>query len=310
MVSPTTSPTIKVNDLRKSYEGVPALDGVSFEVHRGEIFGLLGANGAGKTTALEIIEGYRRGDAGRVEVLGVDPVHGGTRFRERIGVMLQEGGLYPGIKPEELLRLFASYYPDSRDPNELLSLVGLDDVRRTVVRRMSGGERQRLSLALALVGNPELVFLDEPTAGIDPRGRQHMWDVVRGLGASGVTVMLTTHAMDEAEALCSRVAIIDHGRLVALDTPAALRQMSVAQVTRFSAPPGLDVMMLSGALGLDGTAVREVGPGEYVIECSATPELIAGLASWLLERGVTLGDLRSGPSFEEVFLSLTEPEQM
>jgi ABC-2 type transport system ATP-binding protein len=300
-------PAVEVEGLRQVYGETVAVDGLSFCVEAGEVFGLLGPNGAGKTTTVETLEGYRPPAGGSVRVLGLDPRADGSRLWPRIGVMLQEGGIYPGIRPLEALRLFAAYYDDPDDPERLLDLVGLRPVRGTVVRRLSGGQRQRLSLALALVGRPEVVFLDEPTAGMDPHARATTWEVIRALQEGGGTVLLTTHAMDEAERLCDRVAIIDHGRLVAMGSPAELTR-GAGEETRFSARPGLDVAELAGALGLPAAAVVESPPGEYVILEPATPELVAALAGWLRDRGVPLGDLRAGRrTLEEVFLALTDP---
>src|SRR5690242_12264764 len=214
-----TGTAIEVVGLEKRYGATVAVDGISVTVETGEVFGLLGPNGAGKTTTVETLEGYREPDAGTVRVLGLDPWRDGSRLRPRVGVMLQEGGLYPGVKPLEALRLFAAYYDDPDDPERLLDLVGLREAQETMVRRLSGGQTQRLSLALALIGRPQLVFLDEPTAGMDPRARATTWQLIRDLRTSGVTVVLTTHAMDEAEHLCDRLAIVDHGRIVASGSP-------------------------------------------------------------------------------------------
>jgi len=299
-------PAIEVNGLRKAYGATVAVDGVSFSVEQGEVFGLLGPNGAGKTTTVETLEGYRSPDAGTARVLGLDPVADQRALAPRIGVMLQEGGLYPGIKPLEVLRLFAAFYDDADDPERLLDLVGLRPAASTYVRRLSGGQRQRLSLALALIGRPVVVFLDEPTAGMDPHARVTTWDVIRSLREGGATVLLTTHAMDEAERLCDRVAIIDSGRLVALGSPAELTRSAGTGETRFSAAPGLEVSGLAAALGLPPAAVGEVRPGEYVVHAAGSPDLVASLAGWLRDQGVALGDLRAGRrSLEEVFLSLT-----
>jgi ABC-2 type transport system ATP-binding protein len=297
---------IEVAALEKRYGDNHAVNGISLAVGAGEVFGLLGPNGAGKTTTVEILEGYRRADAGTVSVLGLDPWRDGPALRPRIGVMLQEGGLYPGVRPLEVLRLFAAYYDDPDDPHRLLSLVGLSDTRRTYVRRLSGGQQQRLSLALALIGRPSLVFLDEPTAGMDPHARATTWALIRELRDGGVTVVLTTHAMDEAEQLCDRVAIIDHGRVVACDTPTALTTDAAADETSFSAAPGLDVAALARDLRVAPGAVREIRPGDYLVETAATPELIATLSAWLRDRGVLLNELRAGRrSLEDVFLRLT-----
>jgi ABC-2 type transport system ATP-binding protein len=306
----SASPAIEVAGLSKRYGAVRALDGLSLTVEPGEVFGLLGPNGAGKTTTVEILEGYRPADAGEVRVLDLDPWHEGPRLRPKIGVMLQDGGLYPGIRPLEALALFASYYDEPDDPERLLDVVGLREAEHTLVRRMSGGQYQRLSLALALIGRPSLVFLDEPTAGLDPRARATTWDLVRELRDHGATVVLTTHAMDEAEQLCSRLAIIDHGRMVGYGTPSELTASAAVEEMRFSAPPDLDRAALAVALGLDAGRVREPRPGDYVVDVAATPVLIATLAAWLRDRDVTLGDLHAGRgSLEAVFLRLTSEDR-
>ncbi len=297
---------IEVAALEKRYGGTTAVDGVSFSIASGEVFGLLGPNGAGKTTTVEILEGYRRADAGDVRVLGVDPWRDGASLRPRIGVMLQEGGLYPGVRPLEALELFASYYDDADDPARLLALVGLDDARHALVRRMSGGQQQRLSLALALIGKPSLVFLDEPTAGMDPHARATTWNMIRELRDRGTTVVLTRHAMDEAEHLCDRVAIIDHGRLVACDTPKELTTRAAAQEITFTAVGGLPVAELASRLGLPPGSVVEIRPGDYLVDTPATPEQLAVVTAWLAEQGALLSELRAGRrSLEDVFLRLT-----
>ncbi len=304
---PTAAVAIEIDCIEKSYGPRRAVDGLSLDIARGEVFGLLGPNGAGKTTTVEILEGYRSPDAGSVRVLGCDPVADGPSLRPRIGVMLQSGGLYPGIRPLEALELFAAYYDDPDDPQRLLELVGLDDVGRTLVRRLSGGQYQRLSLALALVGRPELLFLDEPTAGMDPHARATTWDLVRSLRADGVTVVLTTHAMDEAEQLCDRIGIVDHGKLVALGTPTELTHGAVSDDLRFRARAGLDVAALAVALRLATEAVVELHPGEYAVTVDPTPALVADLAAWWRDEDVSIGELRVGRrSLEEVFLRLTQ----
>jgi ABC-2 type transport system ATP-binding protein len=304
------APAIEVAGMTKQYGAVRAVDNLSLTVEHGEVFGLLGPNGAGKTTTVEILEGYRRPDAGHVRVLDLDPWRDGRYLRPRVGVMLQAGGLYPGIRPLEALELFAAYYDDPDDPQRLLDLVGLRDAERTLVRRMSGGQYQRLSLALALIGRPTLVFLDEPTAGLDPRGRATTWALVSDLRDRGTTIVLTTHAMDEAEHLCNRVAIIDHGRMVGLGSPAELTADAGTDDTRFSARPDLDRASLAVALAVDPARVNEPRPGAYVVGAPATPELVAALTAWLRDRGVTLGDLQAGRrSLEEVFLRLTSEER-
>jgi ABC-2 type transport system ATP-binding protein len=300
------APAIEVADVVKHYGDLRALDGLSLAIGAGEVFGLLGPNGAGKTTTVEILEGYRRADAGLVRVLGLDPVRDGARLRPSMGVMLQEGGLYPGLRPTEVLRLFAAYYDDPEDPDALLDVVGLRDAARTLVRRLSGGQRQRLSLALALVGRPRVVFLDEPTAGMDPHARATTWQLVRDLAARGVTVMLTTHAMDEAEHLCDRVAIVDHGRIVAEGAPAELTRSVARDEVGFVSEPGLPVAALAAALGLAESQLVERRPGEYVVAAPGSPALVADLAVWMRDQGHQLDELRTGRrSLEEVFLRLT-----
>jgi len=300
------APAVVVEGLKKAYGANLAVDGLSFTVEAGEVFGLLGPNGAGKTTTVETLEGYRATDAGTVAVLGLDPIRDHKQLTPRIGVMLQEGGLYPGIRPLEALRLFAAYYADHESPESLLDLVGLRPVAGTLVRRLSGGQKQRLSLALALVGKPEVVFLDEPTAGMDPHARLTTWEVVTGLKERGATVILTTHAMDEAERLCDRVAIIDGGHLVALGTPGDLTRSAGGGETRFTAAPGLDTAGLADALLLAPAAVAESKPGEYIVHAAPSPELVAALTAWLRDHGVALGDLRAGRrTLEEVFLQVT-----
>ncbi|HZJ26955.1 MAG TPA: ABC transporter ATP-binding protein [Acidimicrobiia bacterium] len=302
----TPAAAIEVVGLRKRYGERRAVDGVSLSVKVGEVFGLLGPNGAGKTTTVEILEGYREPDEGTARVLGLDPWRDGAALHRRVGVMLQEGGLYPGVRPLEALELFASYYEDPDDPQRLLTLVGLDDVRTTLVRRLSGGEGQRLSLALSLIGRPELVFLDEPTAGMDPRARVTTWKLVRDLHDRGVTVVLTTHAMDEAEQLCDRLAIMDRGRVVAEGTPAELTARAGNAEVAFRASGGLDHRSMAKALGLAADAVSEPQRGRYVVAASATPGLLADLTAWLRDEDVALEDLTTGrTSLEELFLRIT-----
>jgi ABC-2 type transport system ATP-binding protein len=299
-------PAISVTALEKSYDTTRAVDGLTFDVSRGEVFGLLGPNGAGKTTTVEILEGYRTPDVGSVRVLGLDPVRDGALLRPQIGVMLQEGGLYPGLKALELLQLFAAYYDDAEDPQALLSTVGLQDRAGTLVRRLSGGQAQRLSLACALIGRPLVVFLDEPTAGMDPHARSTTWQLVRDLRERGVTVLLTTHAMDEAEQLCDRVAIITAGRLAALGSPAELTRHAAADEIWFAAVAGLDPAELAGAIGVAPDDVLEERPGEYVVRAAGTPARIADLACFMRDRNVTLAALQAGRrSLEEVFLQIT-----
>ncbi len=299
---------IEVAGLEKRYGDRRAVDGISLSIAAGEVFGLLGPNGAGKTTTVETLEGYRVPDAGTVRVLGLDPTADGPALRARIGVMLQEGGLYPGVRPLEALRLFAAFYPDPDDPDRLLDLVGLRDAAGTYVRRLSGGQCQRLSFALALIGRPEVLFLDEPTAGMDPRARATTWQLVRELRDAGTTVVLTTHHMDEAEQLCDRLAIIDRGRIVTEGTPADITNIGTRDL-HFSTTPGLDLPALAAALTLPPTSMLEERPGEYTIRTTMTPDLVADIAIWLRDKGYGLTELRTErATLEEVFLALTREE--
>lgn len=213
---------VVVEGLRKAYGATVAVDDISFAVGRGEVFGLLGPNGAGKTTTVEIVEGLRRADAGRVAVCGLDPATAGSALKERIGIALQKSDLYPRLRVGEIVHLFGTFYRRAVPAADLIALVDLQEKRGSTVKALSGGQRQRLAVALALVHDPEVVFLDEPTAGLDPQARHGLWDVVARLREAGKTVLLTTHYMEEAERLCDRVAIVDHGRIIALDRPAAL----------------------------------------------------------------------------------------
>jgi ABC-2 type transport system ATP-binding protein len=294
-----------IRGLTKRYGRLTAVDGLDLEVRAGETMALLGPNGAGKTTTVECCEGYLRPDAGEVRVLGLDPRRDARRLRPRVGSMLQEGGVYPMTYPLEVLRLFAAFYADPLDPDALLDRVGLRDALRTRFRDLSGGQKQRLSLALALVGRPEVVFLDEPTAGLDPAARRGTWQHIEELKADGVTVVLTTHLLDEAEHLADRVAIVDHGRLVASGTPDELTHGEHGAL-EFSARPGLAVAELATAIG---AAVEEVRLGRYLVHAPNDPGLVARLAAWLDEQDVRLGELRAGKrTLEDVFLRLTSDE--
>jgi ABC-2 type transport system ATP-binding protein len=287
-----------------------AVDGLDLFAQPGEVVALLGRNGAGKTSTVEALEGYRPRARGTVRVLGLDPRRPDDhrRLTRRVGVMLQRGGVYPAMAPGEAVRLFARYYDDPRDPGELIDRLGLGDVARTPWRRLSGGEQQRLSLALALVGRPEVVFLDEPTAGVDPLGRRVVRAEVAALREVGVCVLLTTHELEEAERMADRIVIIDHGRVVACGTAAELTAGpgSGGQQINFSAGPGLDVSDLGTAIG---ATVREDRPGHYVVEAPPSPANVAALTAWLAGRDQPLSDLQAGGQrLEDVFLRLTAGE--
>jgi ABC-2 type transport system ATP-binding protein len=296
-------PAVSVSGLRKSYQQITAVNGLAFEIAQGEIFALLGPNGAGKTTTLEILEGYRARDAGDVNVLGFDPQHQADQIKPLIGVMLQNGGIYPSVTPKELLELLQAFYPDARDPDELLELVGLTESAGTRYNRLSGGQQRRLALAAAIIGRPKLLFLDEPTSAMDPQARRMTWDLIEEQRQAGATIILTTHFMEEAERLADRVAIIDHGELLTLEKPADLRRNGGAAI-RFTGPAGID----PGVLSLLPAAIsaRQTGSGEYVIETEDPIAMLDELTSWAREQGILLDSLGAGhDTLEDVFLHLT-----
>ncbi len=298
---------IVVDHFSKSYGSNRVVDSLEFTVQKGEVFALLGPNGAGKTTTVETLEGYRKPDQGMIRVLGLDPIRQANELKPRIGVMLQQDGLYPALTAREVLRLFAGYYKQPQDPDALLERVGLTAAAKTRSRRLSGGQKRRLVLAVALVGNPELVFMDEPTAGMDPQARLATWEMVRDLKNKGVTVLLTTHLMDEAERLADRVAIIDAGRLIALDTPANMIGTQNANVVHFVAPGGLDSAQLAALPSV--RTVSEQRPGSYALETDNIQTALVELTMWLREHNVTLSELRVGHgSLEDLFLRLTGSE--
>ena len=256
-----------------------------------------------RPSTIECLEGYRRPSAGAVRVCGLDPIRDHAELTRKVGVMLQSGGIYTAIRPIEAVRLFASYYDRPRDPESLLGFVGLEAQANTPWRSLSGGEQQRLSLALAIIGNPEVVFLDEPTAGVDVSGRQLIRDFIRSLSDDGVTVMLTTHDLAEVEALADRIVIIDNGRVVADGTTDEILSNDGNDQFTFRTDPGLDVVGLAAAAG--GACV-ELEPGSYRVDAEPTPERVAALTAWLAERGVLLGDLQAGRQrLEAVFMKLT-----
>ncbi|MFG1810165.1 ABC transporter ATP-binding protein [Streptomyces sp. NPDC049040] len=301
-------PAVEVTGLVKRYGTRTAVDGLDLAVPRGSVTAVLGPNGAGKTTTVEVCEGYRRPDGGSVRVLGLDPVTQGAALRPRIGVMLQAGGVYPGAHAEEMLRHTAALHAHPIDPALLMERLGLESCGRTTYRRLSGGQQQRLALAMAVVGRPELVFLDEPTAGLDPQARHATWDLVRELRADGATVVLTTHFMDEAEQLADQVVIIDGGRSIARGTPEELCRGGAEGTLRFSGRPGLDLASLLKALPAD-SAAAELGPGSYRIEGKIDPQLLATVTSWCAQHGVLPDRLSvERRTLEDVFLELTGRE--
>jgi ABC-2 type transport system ATP-binding protein len=299
----TDAAAVAITGLRKTYQGTNAVDDLSFQINQGEIFALLGPNGAGKTTTLEILEGYRHRDAGDVRVLGFDPQHEADSIKPLIGVMLQSGGIYPTVTPFELLDLLSNFYPNSRKPADLLDLVGLTDSASTRFRQLSGGQQRRLALAAAIVGRPKLLFLDEPTSAMDPQARRVTWDLIEEQRSQGTTIILTTHFMEEAERLADRVAIIDHGKLLALEEPSALRRNGGSTV-RFTGPAGISVSDLASLPA--AAAVRQLEAGQYVIETDEPIVMLDELTSWARQNGILLDDLRAGhETLEDVFLRLT-----
>jgi ABC-2 type transport system ATP-binding protein len=280
------STAIAVNDLTKSYGGVEALRGVNFDVAVGEVFGLLGPNGAGKTTTVEILEGYRRRDGGGVEVLGHDPSAAPRELRERIGVVLQQSEFHPLLTVREVHRMFAGYYTRPRDVDEVVRLVGLEEKTDARVKTLSGGQKRRLDLGVALVGDPDLVFLDEPTTGFDPAARRSAWELIRSLRSLGKTILLTTHYLDEAQRLADRVAVIREGRIVAIGTPAELTG------------------------GARMTEIRYLRNGEPVVIDTEDPTRVLNeLTGTALSTGEELAELEvRRPTLEDVYLELVEDE--
>lgn len=299
------SDVIQVHELRKHYGDVSAVAGVSFSVREGEIFGMVGPNGAGKTTAIECIEGLRRPDGGTIRVLGEDPANR-EKLAERIGVQLQESALPRHIHVDEALRLFASFYEHSVDVDELLERLGLAEKRSAAFSKLSGGQQQRLFIALALVSEPEVVFFDELTTGLDPQARRAMWDLVRDIRTAGCTVVLTTHSMEEAERLCDRVLIIDHGSVVALDTPAALvSSLGVERRVAFTLPEGVAAPPLERPGLIE--RVEQIGP--RVVVYGHGDRFASTVVSALEDERIDFLDLRTEqPNLEDVFLALTGRE--
>ncbi|MYV91520.1 ATP-binding cassette domain-containing protein [Streptomyces sp. SID1034] len=292
----------------KRYGPKTAVDGLDLTVGAGTVTAVLGPNGAGKTTTIETCEGYRRSDAGTVRVLGLDPVADAARLKPRIGVMLQSGGVYSGARADEMLRHMAKLHAHPLDVPALIERLGLGSCGRTTYRRLSGGQQQRLALAMAVVGRPELVFLDEPTAGLDPQARRATWDLVRELRADGVSVVLTTHFMDEAEALADDVAIVDAGKVVAQGSPEQLCRGGAENTLRFTGRPGLDLGSLLKALP-DGTAAAELTPGAYRITGTIDPQLLATVTTWCAQHGVMPDGISvERHTLEDVFLELTGKE--
>jgi ABC-2 type transport system ATP-binding protein len=298
-----TVPAVVVRDLTVRYGppgGTAAVDGLTLEARAGEVLVVLGPNGAGKTSTIESLEGYRRPAGGRISVLGLDPIADHHQLTSRMGVMLQNGGVYPMLGPRRVLDLFSSYYAHPLATDALLDLVALRPVAATPWRHLSGGEQQRLSLALALIGRPQVAFLDEPTAGVDPEGRLAIRAVVADLRTQGVCVLLTTHELAEAEKMADRIVILSKGRVVLDGAPAELTAATGTTGLVFGAPAGLDTAALAAALGADAR-VTEIATGRYRVTGVSGPATTASLATWLAERNATLTDLVTGRTLEEVY---------
>lgn len=294
---------IEVNQLQKSYGTTPAVRGVSFDIQQGEIFGMVGPNGAGKTTTVECIEGLRPRTSGAIRVLGLDPERDGPELRERIGIQLQESNLSDRIKVWEAMDLFSSFYRRPTDWRSLLEQVGLTEKRNAYLSKLSGGQKQRLYIALALVNGPELVFMDELTTGLDPQARRAMWDLVRGVRERGKTVFLTTHFMEEAERLCDRVAIMEGGQIIALDTPQALiRKLGAGNRVVFEANGNFTPSALETAI----PGARVECSGDRVTVSAGSDRLASAVVHALESNDIHFQNLRTEqPSLEDVFLSLT-----
>ncbi len=299
---------VQLTGVTRRYDATTAVAGLDLEVAPAQVLALLGPNGAGKTTTVEMCEGFVRPDEGTIRVLGLDPIADNAALRPRIGVMLQGGGGYPAARAAEMLNLVAAYSAHPLDPAWLLSTLGLTDAARTTYRRLSGGQQQRLALACAIVGRPELVFLDEPTAGMDAHARLVVWELIDGLRRDGVTVVLTTHQLKEAEELADRIVIIDHGAQVAAGTPAELMRSGAEDQLRFTAPRKLDLGLLESALP-EGYRAVELSPGEYRVEGHIDPQVLATVTAWCARMDVLATDMRvEQRSLEDVFLDLTGRE--
>jgi ABC-2 type transport system ATP-binding protein len=303
-----TAPAVAIDGLVKRYRTATAVAGLTLRAERDQVTAILGPNGAGKTTTIETCEGYRRPDAGTVRVLGLDPVADARELRARVGVMLQAGGVPTTVRAGEYLRVMARFYANPLDPAMLIDRLGLTGCARTPYKQLSGGQQQRLALAAAVVGRPELVFLDEPTAGLDPQARHATWELIEGLRAAGTAVILATHYMEEAERLADQVAVVDHGQVVASGSPAELT--GTAGQLRFRAQAGLDLDGLVAALPV-GAAAKESPAGHYLIERpdGIDPQLIAAVTAWCADHGVLAAGLQiESRTLEDVFLELTGRE--
>jgi len=304
----STESAVTVRGLVKRFGRTTAVDGLDLDLPAASVLALLGPNGAGKTTTVEVCTGFADADAGQVRVLGLDPAGAPDALRARIGVMPQGGGAYPGVRAEEMLRVVAACSAHPLDVGWLIEVLGLGGCARTPYKRLSGGQQQRLALGCAVVGRPELVFLDEPTAGLDPQARRLVWELIDALRRDGVAVLLTTHLMEEAEALADSVVIIDHGTVVASGTPAELTAAGDRQELRFRATTGMDVDGLTRALP-DGYHAAETVAGRYVVQGRIDPGVLSTITTWCAAQGALADDVQvTRRSLEDVFLDLTGRE--
>jgi ABC-2 type transport system ATP-binding protein len=305
MLPAMAGPAIVVRDLHKSYGSLKAVGGIDLEVAEGEVFAMLGPNGAGKTTTVEIMEGHRRRDKGDVSVLGFDPARGERRFRERIGIVLQSTGINPYLTVAETIEMYRGYYPSPRRLDDVLELVGLAPQRDQRVRRLSGGQQRRLDVGIGLAGDPDLLFLDEPTTGFDPAARRGAWEMIKGLAALGKTIFLTTHYMDEAQVLADRVAIIAGGRIIAEGPPATLAgRTDHGSIVRFRLPAG------APALPASLRPAAQVTASEVQLRAEDPTKVLHDLTGWALDKKVRLEALEvRRPSLEDVYLELTGDAQ-
>lgn len=296
---------ITINDLHKSYGPVKAVDGISLEVEEGEIFGFLGPNGAGKTTTIEMVEGYRKPDSGTVRILGLNPFKQGYQIKERIGIMLESTSIYPDLRVGEVVALFAGYYRQTANYLSLLDMIALQDKMKCPVRELSSGQKQKLAFILALINDPELLLLDEPTTGLDVQTRRYVWELIQRYREKGKTVFLTTHYIEEAEALCDRVAIIDYGTIIALDTPRRLMaNLDVEQRIEFVTDNAIDAQKIEETEGVQ--KVVETRRGEFTLYVQQPQRVLMQLTVLAKAEGWNLSDLRvEGATLEDVFLNLT-----
>lgn len=296
---------VHVHGLHMQYGNTRAVNNLDLTVASGSVTAILGPNGAGKSTTIETCEGFRKAHRGSVRIFGQDPIASAKTLRPRVGVMLQAGGAWSGVRPSELLRHLASMYANPLAVDALMERLGLSAVQGTPYRRLSGGEQQRLGLAMSIIGRPELVFLDEPTAGLDPQARRATWELISELRAHGITIVLTTHFMDEAETLSDFVYIIDHGAVIASGAPAELTSAGAHDTVRFTAVPHLDLTSLTSVLPL-GASATEVSPGAYVATGNITPDFLAALTSWCATANVLPESiLVERQTLEDRFLDLT-----